>query len=161
MTPSEAHNSAWQRGMDHDEMTIACRDFIETSNPWLHLNAMGKAYQRGAVECEQFFTPDKGPRFFSDITVNYYRRPWAHRDSQAFFLRLFEIKPKIYSAGALMRQVAVQRERAKVFMESDRGDIEGIKVSPIVLEGDPLLPTYRKLSRETVYVWDGTRLKDY
>ena len=27
MTPSEAHDSAWKRGMEHDEMTVACRDY--------------------------------------------------------------------------------------------------------------------------------------
>jgi hypothetical protein len=29
MTPSQAHDSAWEREPKHDEMTVACRDWIE------------------------------------------------------------------------------------------------------------------------------------
>lgn len=165
MTPSEAHESAWQRGIEHDEMTIACRDIIEKG--WLSLNWNVSSYKEErrpheikGIWCEHFFVSEKGPRWFSDILAKWVCEYEGYNKQKEIhnIYGVFEIKPKLYSAGATLRQEAVQRERLRAWVNSVDGH-GGYNtttfVEVIATEGDPLIKTYVDLGRRSLLVWDG------
>lgn len=157
MTPSEAHESAWQRDSSHDEMTIACRDILERT--WLtttHIEYQKtELYNRDIIDVEHFFHSSSGPRFFADIMIRFYRN--RERASRSRFRHaVFEIKPKIYSAGALLRQIKVQEERMKAWIASDSNAYgDSAFVEAIVRRDDPMIDIYTRLSRKPVIAWDG------
>ncbi|MDZ7883036.1 MAG: hypothetical protein U5N53_09025 [Mycobacterium sp.] len=106
MTPSAAHDSAWQRGADHDEMGIAVRDYVRANFKRFEGEALD------TVQCERLFSPNKGSQFFGDVVAEY----------QGGSVRVFEIKPKIYSAGAL---AARSPSSANVWSRSTSGHGRG------------------------------------
>lgn len=165
MTPSEAHESAWQRGIEHDEMTIACRDLLERR--WLSLNWSVSSYRDeprphkiSGIWCEEFFSSERGPRWFADILVRWtceYEDDRKNKQTHIIY-GVFEIKPKLYSAGAALRQRAVQKERLSAWVKSidaDAYDRYHTFVEVIATEGDPLIKTYVDLGRCSLLVWDG------
>lgn len=158
MTPSEAHESAWQRDSSHDEMTIACRDILEKT--WLTTTLIEfqktELYHRDSIEVEHFFHSSSGPRFFADIMIRFFRNP--ERASRSHFrYAVFEIKPKIYSAGALLRQIKVQEERTKAWITSNSSAYgDSTFVEAIVRRDDPMIDIYTRLSRKPVMAWDGS-----
>jgi hypothetical protein len=164
MTPSEAYETAWQRDTSHDEMTVACRDLIEKQwniMPWHVKPDRKEPHNLVATWCEYFFVCDKGPRFFADILAKWeceYEETWGKPPNQRTDKRnhttyvVFEIKPKIHSPGALLRQIRVQRERLAAWNSKSEVDI---RVYPLVRTSDPFAGCFIDLSRMSLIEWDG------
>jgi hypothetical protein len=164
MSPSEAHDSAWQRTPEHDEMVYACWQWLNsTRRP---MTAKIGEYRpttvtlsfEGAWMEHHMVAPKERP-FFADILAHYSyeeqigdRKPEARR-----FYRVFEIKPTIYSAGALLRQVRVQKDRLKKW-HADQYSTNS-DVWAIVSAGDPLAQLFANMAREPVLLWGGKDIK--
>jgi hypothetical protein len=103
-------------------------------------------------ECESFCQPKTTSRaFFADILL------WWDGELHKSPFRLFgaiEIKPKIYSCGAVLRQWKVQERRLKEWTEWAGGSF----VRAVVSSDDPLCQLLADLSGRTILTWDGTRL---
>lgn len=160
MTPSDAHESAWQRDPSHDEMVIKCRDALESQ--WLTTTVTKygttEEYRRDLCECEFFCHGQSGPRFFVDLMLRFSRATDNRKNEYRY--GVFEIKPKIHSAGALLRQIKVQEERMSAWIKSDqnRAWSDTFFVWPIVRHDDPLIDSYVKMSRRPILAWDGKEL---
>jgi hypothetical protein len=162
MTPSGAHDSAWQREPEHDEMTIACRDYIEREMTTFHLMERDKVHvhELVGVWCETFF-PEGNT--FADILArweckyrDYDRGPEQTRRVYA----AFEIKPKLYSAGAAYRQKQVLLQRLKAWASDPHTTYHDTHLTYVIArEGDPLVQTYLNLSRGSIYLWGGESLR--
>lgn len=144
MTPSGWHDDARNRDAGHDEMQIAVFDWVKD-----HSRAFGHVetefemplYHRGQI----IAWCDIGQRVF--------------REGVAFPAHLFiwEIKPKIYSVGAVVRQcIALQQAAEKACTNEARCLMAEVKVFPVVMVDDPKLSMLRHVFH--AHTWDGERL---
>jgi hypothetical protein len=171
MTPSEAHDTAWKRDVGHDQMTIECRNLLEkrwARFSWRVEKDRREPHSLTGIWCEHFFVCEKGPRFFADIFAKWeceYESVHADHTSRGPVKRItahshavyvaFEIKPQIHSAGALLRQVRVQRERLSTWL-GYKANTE-IFVWPLVPADDPLLEIYIEMSGMSAITWDKSK----
>src|SRR5215207_9376995 len=116
MTPSEAHNSAWQRDAGHDEMVIGVMNwFKKRKQQWDWKSPETGEEVEGnlvRVEVEKHCT-GSGRSFFIDICLVYEAMEETYKLRHAVCL---EVKPTIHSAGALMRQLAFQNVNLKQYL---------------------------------------------
>lgn len=159
MTPSEAHDSAWQRGTDHDAMAIALRNIFEKNAAPVMVKE--NEYRFAGAWCEVLRPSGRG-HWFADLWVrwsaSFKKYDSATEETDHNLYGIFEIKPKIYSAGALMRQLAVQNERIQAWKESLSYELSStttVFVEAAVRKDDPLLAQFLELSRSEATVWDG------
>jgi hypothetical protein len=162
MTPSGAHDSAWQREPEHDEMTIACRDYIEREFKQFHIAERDKVHvhELVGVWCETFFPEGRGT--FADILARWtckYRNYESGPEQTRQLYIAYEIKPKLYSAGAAYRQAQVLLQRLKAWASDSHSYDDTHLTFVIAREDDPLVHTYLNLSRGSIYLWDGTQLR--
>jgi hypothetical protein len=149
MTPSAAHDSAWQREPGHDLMTIACRDLIEANLKTVEFKSL--EYSLVGAFCEYFFK-EGGKRWFADILVKWTRLEENLRTRSIY--AVYEIKPKLFSAGAAFRQKLVQDQNLSEWVSSSQdysNDLTFVEV--IARDGDPLIDAYLKLTRGSILVW--------
>lgn len=164
MTPSEAHDSAWRREPGHDEMALAVLREVRAQWPTLrvrrrHSNEPDEAPLEWSG-AEVLFHTDKGHRWFADIALRFDRPREPRTDRlQEPHWRILEIKPRIHSAGALIRQLRVQEENAlglkPIGSSYSRPTCD---VLPVVRSDDPLAQLVADLWECSILTWDGSRL---
>jgi hypothetical protein len=173
MTPSEAHDSAYTRTPEHDEMVASIYEYLQEHGCPIEFSyrvkgpsAAVKMYRNSWVECEKMYTGRRS--FFADIAIVQ----WADdvgtfkdgcRYSHHFLL---EVKPKIYSAGAVLRQVKAQealisewcrelesREPGEAVWKNQRSARSC--VAPVFSAGDPLLPVFTRMAEadQIYFTW--------
>lgn len=152
MTPSEAHESAWKREPGHDEMVVECREML--LSPRRISKHKGDTAEYCPViwtECEAYLKyKDRNHGFFADIMMI-----WEAPSKKFRAVELFEVKPKIHSCGALVRQLKAQDS----CLEMAYGhEIVRLLTLPIVREDDPLFPLLRRMIGRTrpIISWDGS-----
>lgn len=168
MSPSEAHDSAWQREPGHDEMQLrvmqAAAEWMPTVCVVGDSGDQQQEMQLIEIAAEQRLAAGKtGPSCFVDVLLVYQERrnqtagPRGYRLRRHF--RLLEIKPRIYSAGALLRQLSVLRSHAATWARGDGSNAgRTFDVFPVVRSDDPLAQMLADLGQRTVCTWDGQRI---
>lgn len=174
MTPSEAHDSAYTRTPEHDEMVASIYEHLQEHGCPVGFNyhvkgataQPSKPYQHSWVECEKMYTGQRS--FFADIAIVQ----WADdkgtfkdgcRYSHHFLL---EVKPKIYSAGAVLRQVKAQEalisEWCRELESREPGEAIGRSqrsawscVAPVFSAGDPLIAVFTRMAEvdQIYFTW--------
>lgn len=171
MTPSEAHDSAYNRTPEHDQMVVDVYEFLKRDGcPFTPAfkpdrSKESRHYDSANVECEKMYV---GARtFFADLAVTSYAETDDGRHKKNYLHHLIlEIKPKIYSAGAVLRQVKAQKAHIDKWCE-DRDaasaqfiarDSSWATVLPVFLCGDALVDLYDRMIEvgESYLVWSAS-----
>lgn len=135
LTPSGWHNDAYGRDASHDEMQAAWWRFIPYASESsirrkAYLTESDYAYVGTWVEYP--FTIAGRLIGFADVGVLYQSEEADGNNHYRRFWKFYEIKPVIYSVGALIRQV----KATKILAE--RADLT-CEVSAVVTSTDPKL----------------------
>lgn len=161
MTPSEAHDTAWQRDPSHDQMTVDCCLALAQTHQVLNwkrrYSDKTQEYSLKFVGMEQFCVLERGPPFFADILLRWdhaEKSPSGGQNISSVFAA-YEVKPKIYSAGAVVRQARVMNERLRAWSP----DSDGTFVEIIAQADDPLIPLTVLIYDRPILIWDGSILK--
>lgn len=153
MTPSDAHESAWKRSPEHDQFSLEVFRFLKQM-PFFTLRSV--IYKQKFVENEALIQRKGGGIWFADLLW------WGEGEENGLRSQLalvFELKPKIYSAGALIRQLRVQEMNTKSH-DSRFGSPPKFMVIPVVPKGDPLLPVFAEMwNGSKPWTWNGEGLE--
>lgn len=166
MSPSDAHDSAWRRDPGHDAMQLAVmRELVRSrrSVPRPDRPDGDGACFLGHAAAEHLFKHKSGRMFFADIALIYEARfPHPHDSTwnvDCEVWDLFEIKPRIHSAGAVLRQLAVLEHHLKAWTDA-RSTSPGLRVAGsvhvVVQASDPLAQTLSDLGGIPVLTWAGS-----
>jgi len=157
MTPSGWHDDARNRDAGHDEMQIAVFD-------WL----------RASVVCPEGYEKRRGVYFESPFRSRDHIIAWGdivevfekpeHGNYTKLQYVVFEIKPKIYSVGAVVRQCVALADAVDSALKYRRSSgrysntvsYDDACVIPVVRSDDPKLSMLRHVWR--AMTWDGERL---
>lgn len=176
MTPSEAHESAYGRSPKHDQMVVEVYEHLQQNDidfrPVFDPSRTGEKrdYNEALVECEMMYAGRR--MFFSDISIVRWsdldglykgnKKRYAHHT-------ILEIKPEIYSSGALLRQLKCQKHNIDGWIKDLNGDEEYVvatyvgwsTVAAVVRHDDPNLELFMRMieADQVVYTWDGRSLK--
>jgi len=159
MTPSGWHDDARNRDAGHDEMQIAVFDYLQ-DKPVLH--GMDGYNDRIGLYFESPFYVRGHIVAWGDI-VELWEKPERETWKRRRYI-VWEIKPKIYSVGAVIRQcrsLVDAVEAANKDSVSHRRAPSSISyddpiVIPIVQSDDPKLSMLRHVRH--AITWDGERL---
>lgn len=162
MTPSEAHDSAWQRDPGHDEMQLAVMRWIERNLKELKFKLSGfegpQAFALEYVCAEMMFTARGVGTMFADIAAAYTKDEEVNgKRSTMRVLVVLEIKPKIHSAGSVIRQVAMLEARLRRYGQAI-DSINDFHTHPVVRANDPKAQILADLMQRSISTWDGERL---
>jgi hypothetical protein len=147
MTPSGWHDDARNRDAGHDEMQLAVRNYL-LGEKRSDCNGVARTHvlfeypfiRRGQIiawgDVVELWQDEKGTRACA----------------------VWEIKPKIYSIGAVIRQcVALNIAVRDALTDRHSGRCEArVVVHPVVKSGDPKLSMLRDVT--TAFGWDGKRM---
>ena len=154
MTPSDAHDSAWRRPPEHDRMTLEVLRAAHLAWAELMLCGPGGSETTATLwdaSAEELFEYGRGRMWFADIALHYQRPARADGYREPGHTRVLEIKPKIHSAGAVLRQLKVQQHHAQhTFLNGAT-----CRVIAVVRAEDPLAQLLADLGGEQVCTWDG------
>lgn len=128
MTPSQWHDDGRNRDAGHDEMQIAVFDYLQNKYPLLK-DSVG--FEVPIIARGQIIA-------WADIAMILPN-----------FVVLWEIKPRIYSVGAVVRQCIALAHTARC-MHQD------VRVVPVVQSDDPKLSALQHVF--DAKTWDGERL---
>ncbi len=159
MTPSGWHDDARNRDAGHDEMQVAVWKYInkrrwETFELWKH------EYRISRIDFERAFISDGAIVGFADVCEEFVHNP--AQGMRYLFLRIWEIKPKIYSVGAIVRQCQAIRILLRNWKEDKRShtspSVRLVTVIPVCKPDDPKLSLLIEVENESVACWNGERL---
>lgn len=158
MSPSEAHDSAYNRTPDHDLMVVEVYEDIKEKGtcdwkPGYRVSSKSEVieYEHGEVECERLYSGRR--TFFADVAVYSWSNVEEGSGRKLYEHHLIlEVKPKIYSSGAALRQVKQQQNLLGAWMESQDDTAWGYRrperwgtVAPVFRHDDPELPTFIRM----------------
>ena len=164
MTPSGWHDDARNRDAGHDEMQIAVFDYRRALSMEDMLGRPdtpieGYSYRRKGIFFEYPLIRDEQILAWGDI-VEVWEKKISKEPTQIIH-KIYEIKPKIYSVGAIVRQCDSLRrtgERCGYYdRHSGRRDELTVHVFPVVMDGDPKLSMLQHVC--PTLAWDGKRLR--
>lgn len=174
MTPSEAHDSAYGRTPEHDQMVVDIYELLQTNAKALPYHPVfttgygevkdSHEYDSGEIECERMYS-GHGSTFFADLAVlrwSDHAEDAKSKPKRFSHHLILEMKPKIYSAGAVLRQVKAQKAQADRWIESDKAAHEWFRqeawatVAPVFTRGDPLIGLFARMAEESqvYFIWD-------
>ncbi len=182
MTPSEAHETALIREEGHDAMQLAVFRHLRSGAMAKRIcNARFGYKDVRALECERMWLSAEmlySGRFgvtFADIAMRY-AVPQTDTDKDGKAVRhdddlvdlILELKPRIISAAAVIRQVEMMRHKIRQFTpwRENRGYVSHapeyrFSVVPVVPRDDPKLAELLELFDGQVAGWDGENLGWY
>jgi hypothetical protein len=149
LSPSDWHDTAWKRDAGHDEMQIGIAKYLRT----LPLADLKK------IEIE--FPFDRKGRVFCFADICEMSAKKSDRpDVEDFFYSCYEIKPRIDSIGAVIRQVkafkiATEEWRPDWLM---RKDTIVFRVLCVVPASDPKAQMLHETGEVELLLWNGERL---
>src|SRR5580765_6228563 len=157
MTPSQWHDDARYRDAGHDEMQIAVFDYLRDKRE--DPQKIGQEeYDRVCVHFEYPFMRDGKILAWGDVVA-----VWEAKNAswpEDLYLEIYEIKPRIYSVGAVVRQCIALSYAAVRCGQYDRksGRRQSVMagVVPVVQADDPKINALRHV--HCVAAWDGERL---
>jgi hypothetical protein len=106
MTPSGWHDDAHGRDAGHDEMQSGVYRFLDQSEKQISVKDGGKLvnYDRKYIDFECPFYSDGRIITFVDVCLLFSKSDDKEQDWRDEIILCYEIKPKIYSVGAVVRQ---------------------------------------------------------
>ena len=132
LTPSGWHDDAYRRDAGHDEMQARCWRLVQEDQTPIQHGRVQYAYYGAFVEYP--FT-DRGRLIgFADVAVVYQSEETKSTSYGTFYkryYRFYEIKPRIHSVGAVIRQCKATRILAS------RSGFENFTVAAVIRSGDP------------------------
>lgn len=143
-SPSSWHDDTMSRDAGHDALQIEVWKTLRNKVPRTIL--FGTNYQNEKVEFIRTSVHFEYPLFLDGRIVGWgdvvelYKAtvPNGSGTVERHYIRVYEIKPKIYSVGGLVRQLTSLRILVNKVAES-RGMGSGGDVMPVVYEDDPKL----------------------
>lgn len=106
MTPSQAHDGAYQRDAGHDAMQVAVfRHLHGAADP--NFYSSEERFYRRLIQAEMPLILNERIIGWADIAECY-----VGEKSRKKFWRIFELKPKVTSTGGLVRQIRTLRHIA-------------------------------------------------
>jgi hypothetical protein len=153
MTPSQWHDDASGRDAGHDEMQIAVFDYLrDTPSGRLPLREC-EGCTRVAVRFEHPFVQRGKVIAWGDV-VEIWDEEKELYPKRTYVV--WEIKPKIYSVGAVVRQCVALKIAAKAATLDRNGRQSETLVVPIVRFDDPKISALRHVF--CAAAWDGESL---
>ena len=157
MTPSGWHDDAKNRDAGHDEMQIAVFDYLRDHQDEQREIA-GEVYVRCGVHFEYPLMRDGKILAWADVAAIWEAKNASYPED--IYIEIFEIKPTIYSVGAVVRQCIALEYAAVRCGQYDRksGRRQSVLagVIPVVRVDDPKLDVLRHV--HCAVSWDGERL---
>lgn len=160
MTPSQWHDDARNRDAGHDEMQMAVFDFLR-DQPDVSEREIGplqETYVRNGVHFEYPFMRDGKILAWGDVV-----EVWEAKNSswpEDMYFEIYEIKPKIYSVGAVVRQCIALEQAAlrcgQFNRSTGRRQSVAATVVPVIGVDDPKLHDLQHV--HYAVAWDGKRL---
>lgn len=158
MTPSKWHNDDSQaQDSGHDEMQVAVWRWLRDRGPnglkarlyqWQDVPCQ---YDRSTLELEQAFSGTNGHiAAFADICETFV-------SGESKILRAYEIKPRIYSVGSVLRQCSAMAKAIEHSVKISFSRNPTVFVYPVVRANDQKLELLQAVSH--VFVWDGEQLR--
>jgi len=159
MTPSQWHDDVRNRDAGHDAMQIAVFDYLRDMptgpSPFYECNG----YERTGVYFEMPFRGGGHILAWGDV-VEVWQQIVTPHEGYSYTKKkyvVWEIKPKIYSVGAVVRQCVALEDIAKSALMTDRGPTQyDVLIIPAVTSDDPKLGELRHV--HFAAAWDGERL---
>lgn len=159
MTPSGWHDDARHRDAGHDDVHVGVwrhlRDRENASYQWKSPKTGNRiAYPRVSIEFEKAFGEHDRIFCFADISEHY-------RCADGVLIIAYEIKPRIESVGALVRQCAALRLSIEASYRRESaswGAGPDVLVRPVVPFGDPKIAMLREVMGSVVLAWTGSSL---
>jgi len=152
MTPSAAHDQAYRREDGHDEMQLQVHQL---------LTEIRVPLKGPRIACENFFSHIEYPfesggvvKGFADVVAEFGVARDGRREGTDQTFQIFEIKPIIYSAGAVIRQCRVLESMARWVLHDEHGRRQKFSVVPVVQWNDPLFDILEAMSPYPVLAWD-------
>lgn len=150
MSPSQAHDEAYQRSPAHDAMQV---DFYKYMESLFEIRIVtveqddGRVFEYKAdfIEAEASFIVNNAIIGFADIV-----QVLVSKDTDVRLIEIYELKPSIDTIGGLVRQCKVLHHQAERFFLKKRQ----IRVIPVVPYDDPALPDFWLLWGHLVAKWD-------
>ncbi len=157
MTPSRWHDDASDRDAGHDEMQLSVLQYLRSKKPEPLEGEQGAKYERHYVGAEYPFVSRGQVIAFADICEVWRKDRKDYDRSYKYFYVAYEIKPKIYSVGAVIRQ-CLALEQA-IIRSGTGGDPAGSRcnVIPVVSRDDPKLGMLAAMYDGSVWTWDPPR----
>ena len=153
-TPSSAHDSAWKRDDGHDEMQLELYRWLRKQRPDCQTD--DRVYSFAGAFAEHHLEVNHRIAGFTDVLASYRWNGSLHgapRTEVAY--RLFEIKPKIHSVGAVIRQLRTLAHLARKALKYDGGYAAAeIEVVAVVPYDDPKFKLLIEMCPYSVWAWD-------
>ena len=149
MTPSDAYKSGEGRDAGHDDFqAFVWRQLVRYPNP-IQVHANGKTTEYTFAQCgveRPLFSPNGRIIAFADVWAEYYVDHPAAANAQPYrekLTKLFELKPRIYSVGSIIRQC--ESLSAAALQNFSKGG--GFTVVAVVPQSDPKFKLLKEISR--------------
>lgn len=162
-TPSEAYDSA-RHDAGHDEMQLAVLNMVMNDKGLpIPTRSVIKQLNDGVREeskisetdltvrtkAEMMFSSEGRRSFFVDVCQTYTNvKPNYNGIRECRFIAAYELKPKIYSCGAIIRQIQMLRQR--LFAWSPYGC--RVIVIPVLFKNDPKLDLFSQMC--DAFIWE-------
>jgi hypothetical protein len=155
MTPSGWHDDARNRDAGHDEMQIAIFDYLKDREVApLKFKDIDEVFVRSGVCFELPFMRGNQIVAWGDV-VEIYDQQTKYSPQRAIIVH--EVKPRIYSVGAVVRQCeSLTFGVEHALADRHSGSRPVVRVFPAVMVDDPKLAMLRHVYR--AFAWDGERL---
>ena len=155
MTPSQ-----WEQGKspEHDLMQADVLDFLRRPGKepkLLRLNGKERQIVHVRTDCEVLIPVRGRIAGFCDV-VDWWQEgePRVGKPLRVAFV--YEIKPRITSAGSIVRQLKATEYLMEQWMIGGEVGAE-IRIAPVVPADDPNLPALRRLWWGPVFPWDAEK----
>lgn len=159
MTPSQWHDDVRGRDAGHDEMQIAVFDYLrDMSGPSPFYDTAD--FERIGVYFELMFKRRGQIIAWGDVVEVWGKEAplYNNRKETTHKYMIWEIKPRIYSIGAVVRQCRALIDVVTSSLTDDHTDRTKyqIMIAPVVAANDPKLVGLRHVY--CAATWDGERL---
>ena len=152
-SPSSAYAEADRRGPDHDAMQIAFyRWRLKARRRHQAEEWEDKKYTVHSIEPEMPILGKYGIRGFADVAEGWQQ---IGAPEGVELLVVYEIKPKIFSCGALIRQLKVLKNIVSNYAVAQINFKLAVITAAVLRADDPKLPDFRELWSGPIFLWDG------
>lgn len=158
ITPSGWHDDARGRDAGHDQLQIEVWRYLKEHG---ETEAKAKSYpleeyRRTSVDVEHPFVVGGRISVFADVCEVFVHSPMIGNDiaRRRHLFRIFEIKPKVWSAGAAIRQATAIYHAVWKWRESREAyQPPLVSVAIVVPFDDPKLLLLREMYHGQVWAW--------
>jgi len=154
MTPSGWENDTRGRDAGHDDLQLRIWRYLKDRASASMETKDDGIFSRVAVTVEHPFKVKGIPIAFADVCEVFRSDKTTHDGYWVYRYTAYEIKPRIYSVGGIIRQckaleVAIERSGP----ERSTKKPEAIVV-PVVFRTDPKVEMLKEMYTGTVWTWD-------